>query len=134
MPSIGARGPSREGYLKMRGPNLRLENTSLHREDFVRVDKFHATSAEHDSDRAILLRREVDRPLDRRVRDSLSADPVVKSELREDLRILPASLRVGLHLERREGDALLPTAQAAVRGGTGPRREAGSLYRARHVT
>src|SRR5438105_4761311 len=46
MPSIGARGPSREGYLKMRGPNLRLENTSLHREDFVRVDKLHALRSE----------------------------------------------------------------------------------------
>src|SRR5437879_12103288 len=86
MPSIGARGPSREGYLKMRGPNLRLENTSLHREDFVRVDKLHATSAEHDSDRAIFLRREVNRPLDRRVRNSLSADLVVNSDLREHLR------------------------------------------------
>src|SRR5438128_6981211 len=90
MPSIGARGPSREGYLKMRGPNLRLENTSLHREDFVRVDKLHATSTKHDSDRAIFLRREVDRPPDRRIRNTLSADLVVKTDLREDLRILLA--------------------------------------------
>src|SRR5437879_4528122 len=134
MPSIGARGPSREGYLKMRGPNLRLENTSLHREDFVRVDKFHATSAEHDSDRAIFLRREVDRPLDRRVRDSLSADPVVKSDLREDLRILLRSFRIGLDFERREGDALLPKDQDDVGGRAGHRREEGSLYRARTLT
>src|SRR5438552_19104199 len=96
MPSIGARGPSREGYLKMRGPNLRLENTSLHREDFVRVDKFHATSAEHDSDRAIFLRREVDRSLNRRDGDSLSAGRVLETDLREDIHILRVSLRVEL--------------------------------------
>src|SRR5438034_5361329 len=134
MPSIGARGPSREGYLKMRGPNLRLENTSLHREDFVRVDKLHATSTKHDSDRAIFLRGEVDRPLDGRIRNSLSADPVVKSDLREDLRILLRSFRVGLDFERREGDTLLPKDQDDVRGRTGHRREEGSLYRARTLT
>src|SRR5207247_9681022 len=114
MPSIGARGPSLEGYLKMRGPNLRLENTSLHREDFVRVDKFHATSAEHDSDRAVFLRREDDRPLDRRVRDSLSADPVVKSDLREDLRILRRSIRPAHDFGRRAEDALLAADQVDV--------------------
>src|SRR5438309_7485538 len=123
MPSIGARGPSREGYLKMRGQNLRLENTSLQRENFVRVDKFHAASTEHDSDRAIFLRGEVDRPLDRRIRNSLSADLVVKSDLREDLRILPRSFRVVLDFERREGDALLPKDQDDVGGRTGHRRE-----------
>src|SRR2546423_9292733 len=134
MPSIGARGPSREGYLKMRGQNLRLENTSLHREDFVRVDKFHATSAEHDSDRAIFLRREVDRPLDGRIRNSISADFVVKPDLPEDLRILRRSFRIGLDFERREGDALLPKDQDDVRGRTGHRGEEGSLYRARTLT
>src|SRR5438552_15147462 len=96
MPSIGARGPSREGYLKMRGPNLRLENTSLHREGFVRVDKIHATSTKHDSDRAIFLRREVDRPIDRRIRNTLSADLVVKRDSSEVLGILICSILIVL--------------------------------------
>src|SRR6266480_7686519 len=134
MPSIGARGPSREGYLKMRGKNLRLENTSLQRENFVRVDKLHATSTEHDSDRAIFLRREVDRPLDRRIRNTLSADLVVKTDLREDLRILLRSFRIGLDFERREGDALLPKDQDDVGGRTGHRGEERPLDRARTLT
>src|SRR2546430_5815581 len=134
MPSIGARGPSREGYLKMRGQNLRLENTSLQRENFVRVDKLHAASTEHDSDRAIFLRREVDRSFNRRIRNSLSADLVVKSDLREDLRILRRSFHVGLDFERREGDALLPKDQDDVRGRTGHRGEERPLDRARTLT
>src|SRR5712691_12172345 len=125
---MGARGPSREGYLKMRGPNLRLENTSLHRENFVRIDKLHATSAKHDSDRTIFLRREVDRSLDRRILDAISANLVVQPDFREDLRILRGTFCVGLDFEGRERDALLPKDQDDVRGGTRHRRKEGSLH------
>src|SRR6267378_6252060 len=131
IPSMGARGPSREGYLKMRGQNLRLENTSLHRENFVRIDKLHATSAEHDSDRTIFLRREVDRSLDGRIRDAFSADLVVQPDFRESLGILRRSFRVGLDFERCEGNALLPKDQYDVRRGTGHHAKQSSLYRAR---
>src|SRR5712691_6907045 len=125
---MGARGPSREGYLKMRGPNLRLENTSLHRENFVRVDKLHATSAKHDSHGAIFLRREVNRSLDRRILNALTTDLVVQPDLCEDLWILCRSFRVGFDFEGGEGDALLPKNQHDVRRGTGHRGEEGSLH------
>src|SRR5947207_11254529 len=91
----------------MRGPNPRTENTSLHRENFVRVDKLHSPAAQHDSHGAILFAREVDGPLDGRVHDPLPADPVVHADLCEDLRVLLRPLRVRLDFERREIDPLL---------------------------
>src|SRR5205807_8900501 len=106
MPSIGARGPSREGYLKMRGPSLRLENTSLHRENFVRIDKLHAPAPEHDSHRAIFLRGKVDRPCHRRFLDPVPADLLMQANRREDFRLLGRSFRVRGDVKSRDGDAL----------------------------
>src|SRR5712692_9025905 len=125
------RGPSRTGYLNIPGTNACLENTSLHRENFVRVDKLHARAAQHDSDRTIFLRRKVNRSLYRRIRDVFSANLVMQPNLREDPRILRRSFCVGLDFERREGDALLLQDQDDVRGGTGHHREERSLDRAR---
>ena len=86
----------------MRGTSLRLENTLLHREDFVRVDKLHAPSAEHDAHGAVFLRGEVDCVLDRRVLDAVPADPVVQSDLPEDLWMFSRPLRLRVDLERSE--------------------------------
>src|SRR2546427_5574344 len=80
------RGPSRTGYLNIPGTSACLENTSLHRENFVRIDKLHARAAQHDSDGAILLGRQVDRALDGGFLDIVSAHPIVKTDFREDLR------------------------------------------------
>src|SRR5437870_11195006 len=118
MPSIGARGPSREGYLKMRGPSLRLENTSLHRENFSRIYKLHAPAPEHDSHRAIFLRGNVDRPFHRRFLDPVPADLVMQANLREDLRVLGRPFRVRRDLKRREGYALFLKDQDDIRRGT----------------
>src|SRR5437870_13410700 len=101
------RGPPRTRYLNIPGMSACPENTSLHRENFVRVDKLYAGAAQHDSDRTILLRRKVNRSLYRRVRNAVSADLVMQVDFREDSWILRRSFRVGLDFERREEDALL---------------------------
>src|SRR2546427_11715520 len=116
------RGPSRTGYLNIPGTSPCPENTSLHRENFVRIDKLHASATQHDSDRAIFLRRMVNRSLYRRIRDISSADLVMQPNLREDSRILRCPFCVGLDFERREGDALLLQDQDDVRSGTGHHR------------
>src|SRR5436309_15853077 len=95
----------------MRGPNPRTENTSLHRENFVRVDKLHSPAAQHDSHGAILFAREVDGPLDGRVLDPFPAAPVVHAHLGEELRVLLRPLRDRLDFETREIDALSLTNQ-----------------------
>src|SRR5881275_955437 len=77
------RGPSRTGYLNIPGTSACPENTSLHRENFVRVHKLNAGAAQHDSDGAILLGRQVDRPLDRGFLDVIPAHSVVEMNLRE---------------------------------------------------
>src|SRR3972149_5708018 len=128
MPSIGARGPCQGHYLNMRGTSLRLENTSLHREDFVRVAKRDAPAAEHDAHGTVPLGREVDRTLYGGLLDSLAPDPVVEPDFREHLRMFGRAFRFRIDLERREGDAFLSQDIDDVRGGARHRGEEHPLH------
>src|SRR2546422_10795018 len=96
------RGPSRTGYLNIPGTSPCPENTSLHRENFVRIDKLHPSATQHDSDRAIFLRRKVNRSLYRRIREISSADLVMQPNPREDSRILCCPFRVDVLMQLRE--------------------------------
>jgi len=125
------RGPSRTGYLNIPGTSACPENTSLHRENFVRIDKLHARAAQHDSDGAILLGRQVDRALDSGFLDIVSAHPIVKTDFREDLRDVFGPFGFGFDLQRTERHPLLSQDRHDIRCGARHHGEESGLHGAR---
>src|SRR5438309_2662609 len=125
------RGPSRTGYLNIPGTSACLENTSLHRENFVRIDTLHARAAQHDSDGAILLGRQVDRALDSGFLDIVSAHPIVKTDFREDLRDVFGPFGFGFDLQRTERHPLLSQDRHDIRCGARHHGEESGLHGAR---
>src|SRR6058998_3268473 len=119
------RGPSRTGYLNIPGTSACPENTSLHRENFVRVEKLHAGAAQHDSDGAILLGRQVDRPLDRGFLDVIPAHSVVEMNLREHPGDLLGPFGFRFDFQCAERNALLSQDRDDVGCGTCHRRQEG---------
>src|SRR5436309_5158939 len=122
------RGPSRTGYLNIPGTSACPENTSLHRENFVRIDKLHAGAAQHDSDGAILLGRQVDRPLDRGFLDMIPAHSVVEMNLREHPGDVLGPFGFRFDFQCAERNALLSQDRNDVGCGTCHRREEGGLH------
>src|SRR2546426_3189614 len=125
------RGPSRTGYLNIPGTSACPENTSLHRENFVRIDKLHARAAQHDSDGAILLGRQVDGSLDGGFLDVIPAHSVVEMNLREHPRDVLSPFGFRFDFQRAERDALFSQDRHDVGGGTCHRRQEGGLHGAR---
>src|SRR3989442_7290122 len=128
------RGPSRTGYLNIPGTSPCRENTSLHRENFVRVDKLYATTAKHDSDGAVLLRRQVNRSLDGGFLDVVPTDPVVEMNLREHTGDVLGPFGFRFDVQSAERHTLFSQDRHDIGGGTCHRREEGGLHGARAVS